>query len=78
MGKATKEHRKKVQARNKRLELAKQTFNKKFKEEFLKELEAEKLRRMAEDPEFALKVQNMEALSKAELQKELDENIEGE
>jgi len=60
MGKRKKEHRKKVQARNRRLEVNRKTFNKRLQEEFLKELEAEKARRIAEDPEFAAKVEAYE------------------
>jgi len=52
MGKAKKEHRKKVQARNRRIEQANKTFRNKFREELLKEIEAEKARRIAENPEL--------------------------
>lgn len=48
MGKRAKEHRKKVQARNRRIEQARKVFSNKFREELLKEIEAEKLRRAAE------------------------------
>ena len=52
MGKAKKEHRKKVQARNRRIEQANKTFRNKFREELWKEIEAEKARRIAENPEL--------------------------
>jgi hypothetical protein len=52
MGKAKKEHRKKVQARNRRIEQAKKSFSLKFREELLKEIELEKARRVAENPEL--------------------------
>jgi len=51
MGKAKKEHRKKVQARNRKIEQARKVFSNKFREELLKEVEAEKLRRAAESGE---------------------------
>jgi hypothetical protein len=51
MGKAKKEHRKKVQARNRRIEQARKVFSNKFREELLKEIEAEKLRRATESGE---------------------------
>ena len=57
MGKRSKEHRKKVAARNRRIEQSRKTFNRRLQEEFLKELEVEKARRIAEDPEFAAKVE---------------------
>jgi len=66
MGKRAKEHRKKVQARNRRLEVNRKTLNKRLQEEFLKELEAEKARRIAEDPEFAAKVEAYEKAKKEE------------
>lgn len=46
MGKRDKDHRKKVAARNRRIEQARTSFSKKFKEEFMKEIEAEKQRRI--------------------------------
>ena len=51
MGKRDKEHRKKVQARNRKIEQARKTFSTKFREELLKEIEVEKLRRAAESGE---------------------------
>jgi DUF971 family protein len=48
MGKREKEHRKKVQKRNLKIEQARKAFSVKFKDELLKEIEAEKLRRAAE------------------------------
>ena len=60
MGKRAKEHRKKVAARNRRIEQTRKTFNRRLQEEFMKELEAEKARRIAEDPEFAAKVEAYE------------------
>lgn len=53
MGKRTKEHRKKVQARNNRIKQNQQTFMKKFKERFAEEMEREKERMLAENPELA-------------------------
>lgn len=52
MGKKAKEHRKKVQARNRRIEQARTSFRNKFREELLKEIELEKARRIAENPEL--------------------------
>lgn len=76
MGKRTKEHRKKVAARNRRLEQNRNTLNKRLQEEFLKELEAEKARRIKEDPEFAAKVEAYERKKAEEeaAKKELEEN----
>lgn len=71
MGKAAKEHRKKVQARNRKIEQARKTFSNKFREELLKEIEVEKARRIAEDPEFAARVQQAE-LEKANREKDID------
>lgn len=48
MGKRAKEHRKKVQKRNQKIEQARKVFSNKFREELLKEIEVEKLRRAAE------------------------------
>lgn len=42
MGKAKKDHRKRVQARNRRLEQARKSFRNKFQEELLKQIELEK------------------------------------
>lgn len=44
MGKAKKDHRKRVQARNLRLEQARKSFRNKFQEELLKQIELEKER----------------------------------
>lgn len=44
MGKAKKDHRKRVQARNRRLEQARKSFRNKFQEELLKQIELEKER----------------------------------
>lgn len=44
MGKAKKDHRKRVQARNRRLEQARTSFRNKFQEELLKQIELEKQR----------------------------------
>jgi|NOAtaT_6_FD_contig_21_928020_length_584_multi_8_in_0_out_0_1 hypothetical protein len=52
MGKAKKEHRKRVEARNRRIEQARKSFRDKFREELLKEIELEKARRIAENPEL--------------------------
>jgi hypothetical protein len=42
MGKKEKEHRKKVQARNRKIEQVKKSFKNKFQEELLKQIELEK------------------------------------
>ena len=42
MGKREKEHRKKVQARNRKIEQVKKSFKNKFQEELLKQIELEK------------------------------------
>ena len=52
MGKAKKEHRKRVEARNRRIEQARKSFRDKFREELLKEIELEMARRIAENPEL--------------------------
>jgi hypothetical protein len=39
MGKATKEHRKKVQSRNRRIEQEKKLFKKSFQEELLRQIQ---------------------------------------
>ena len=52
MGKREKEHRKKVQARNNKIKQNQQTFMKKFKERFGQEMELEKQRMMAENPDY--------------------------
>jgi hypothetical protein len=44
MGKRKKEHRKKVAARNQRIQQAQKTFKNKFQEELLKQIELEKQR----------------------------------
>jgi hypothetical protein len=44
MGKREKEHRKKVQARNRKIEQVKKSFKNKFQEELLKQIELEKQR----------------------------------
>jgi hypothetical protein len=44
MGKKEKEHRKKVQARNRKIEQVKKSFKNKFQEELLKQIELEKQR----------------------------------
>ena len=44
MGKRSKEHRKKVAARNQRIQQAQKTFKNKFQEELLKQIEMEKQR----------------------------------
>jgi hypothetical protein len=51
MGKAKKEHRKKVAKRNQRIEQAKKAFKNKFQEELLKQIELEKERIAAEKKE---------------------------
>lgn len=52
MGKATKEHRKKVQARNRKIEQERKFFKKSLQNEFLKQLELQKLmEKNAEQPE---------------------------
>ena len=48
MGKRKKEHRKKVAARNQRIQQAQKTFKNEFQEELLKQIELEK-QRMAEN-----------------------------
>jgi len=52
MGKREKEHRKKVQARNNKIKQNQQSFMKKFKERFGQEMELEKQRMMAENPNY--------------------------
>lgn len=42
MGKKEKEHRKKIQARNRKIEQVKKSFKNKFQEELLKQIELEK------------------------------------
>ena len=44
MGKKEKEHRKKVQDRNRKIEQVKKSFKNKFQEELLKQIELEKQR----------------------------------
>jgi hypothetical protein len=44
MGKRAKEHRKKVAARNQRIQQAQKNFKNKFQEELLKQIELEKQR----------------------------------
>jgi len=51
MGKRDKAHRKKVKARNLKIAQQKKSFSNKFREELLKEIEAEKIRRASEAPE---------------------------
>lgn len=74
MGKRKKEHRKKVQARNRRIEQIRKTFNKRLQEEFLKELEAEKAKKMLEDPEFAAKVESYEKKKEEEASQKIENN----
>jgi len=42
MGKRKKEHRKRVQARNRKIETARSNFNRRFQEELLKHIESQK------------------------------------
>ena len=72
MGKAKKEHRKKVQARNRRIEQARKSFRNKFREELLKEVELEKARRVAENPEL---VEELERKIKEENNSPVDTDI---
>jgi hypothetical protein len=58
MGKAKKEHRKKVAKRNQRIEQAKKAFKNKFQEELLKQIELEKGRIAAEKKESENTVEN--------------------
>jgi hypothetical protein len=58
MGKAKKEHRKKVAKRNQRIEQAKKAFKNKFQEELLKQIELEKERIAAEKKETENTVEN--------------------
>jgi hypothetical protein len=58
MGKAKKEHRKKVAKRNQRIEQAKKAFKNKFQEELLKQIEMEKERIAAEKKETENTVEN--------------------
>jgi uncharacterized protein (DUF927 family) len=72
MGKREKEHRKKVEARNRKLAQSKKTFMNKFREELAKEIEVERNKRIAENPELAEKFAQASA---AEAQTKVEEDI---
>lgn len=74
MGKRAKEHRKKVQARNRRIEQARVSFRNKFREELLKEIEAEKARRIAENPEL---MEQLEKKVQEQKENTVDPDING-
>lgn len=74
MGKAKKEHRKRVEARNRRIEQARKSFRDKFREELLKEIELEKARRIAENPEL---MKELEEKVKEDNKNVVDHDISG-
>ena len=74
MGKRAKEHRKKVQARNRRIEQSRVSFRNKFREELLKEIEAEKARRIAENPEL---MEQLEKKVQEQKENTVDPDING-
>lgn len=61
MGKNKKEHRKRVEARNRRLEHGKKSFKKSFQQELLKHIELEK-QKVAEKEGTEIKVTEPETI----------------